>query len=108
MTLNIGITEDRWEPVNDGDPALLHCGDFLVINSISFHAWAFLVVTDDPEWPNEPRLTASGDSTFQRAPDVSNDIVLDALHEAFHPDGGWQTITIGERGYVVFLEPHSR
>lgn len=91
---SIVIPAEGWIP-NDGmaDPlSRLLAHDALVINGCSMHVEAWEVAVDD--------------QGLQHATAVEDDGDFDSFYEAVHADGHFNTVTIGEREYVLVISPY--
>lgn len=95
--VHVTVPEDAWRPVYEPDEddaphidtrAKLHAT--LVVNGLSMHLDAWQIVEG---------------SSPQRA--VVWDDDLDAIHDAVHADGPFETLTIGGREYAVVATPFS-
>lgn len=92
--LHLSIPDDQWLP-NAGldDPRSGLVGPDVVINGVSMHVEAW-EVTDEND----------ADGVQQVAPVWEDEYA--ELHSAVHADGGFQTLRIGDRNYVVVISPH--
>lgn len=89
--IELSIPDDEWQP-NPGlnDPLSGLAGPTVIINGLPMHMEAWQVVNSDE---GQEAVDTWAEEYF-------------GLRGAVHAYGAFQTLTIGDREYVVVLSPH--